>query len=83
MRRCSHPNVVKSYCSFVHGPYLWLVMDFHSGGSVLDVMKYKFQNGLKDEALIATVLKDALHGIEYLHSTGQLHRYELPVIMQC
>lgn len=74
MRLCSHPNVVKSHCSFVHGPYLWLVMDFHAGGSVLDIMKYSRPEGLADEALIATILKDALQGIVYLHSTGQIHR---------
>eukprot|EP01094_Clydonella_sp_ATCC50884_P006446 TRINITY_DN1561_c0_g1_i2.p1 TRINITY_DN1561_c0_g1~~TRINITY_DN1561_c0_g1_i2.p1 ORF type:complete len:435 (-),score=124.92 TRINITY_DN1561_c0_g1_i2:191-1495(-) len=74
MRLCSHPNVVKSHCSFVNGPYLWLVMDFHAGGSVLDIMKYSRPEGLADEALIATILKDALQGIVYLHSTGQIHR---------
>merc|ERR1712137_1371011 len=33
-----------------------------------------FPNGLTDEALIATILREALKGIEYLHSTGRLHR---------
>lgn len=74
MNLCNHPNVVKSHCSFVNGPYLWLVMDFLAGGSVLDIMKYSRPNGLNDEALIATVLKEALQGIEYLHQTQQIHR---------
>lgn len=74
MKLCSHPNVVSYYCSFVDGQYLWLIMKFFSGGSVLDIMKYKFPNGLQDEALIATILREALKGIEYLHKTGRIHR---------
>jgi len=75
MKLCNHPNVARSHCSFVQGHYLWLVMDYLAGGSVLDIMRFAHPNGLSDEPLIATILCEALHGIAYLHETGRIHRY--------
>ena len=37
-------------------------------------MQYSFPTGLTDETVIATILREALKGIEYLHSTGRIHR---------
>jgi len=76
MKLCNHPNVARSHCSFVQGHYLWLVMDYLAGGSVLDIMRFAHPNGLSDEPLIATILCEALHGIAYLHETGRIHRYQ-------
>eukprot|EP00339_Tiarina_fusa_P023234 CAMPEP_0117002620 /NCGR_PEP_ID=MMETSP0472-20121206/4222_1 /TAXON_ID=693140 ORGANISM="Tiarina fusus, Strain LIS" /NCGR_SAMPLE_ID=MMETSP0472 /ASSEMBLY_ACC=CAM_ASM_000603 /LENGTH=370 /DNA_ID=CAMNT_0004703015 /DNA_START=255 /DNA_END=1367 /DNA_ORIENTATION=+ len=49
-------------------------MDYLSGGSVYDIMQHSFPTGLTDEVLISTILREALKGIEYLHSTGRIHR---------
>ena len=43
-------------------------------GSCLDIMKYAFDDGF-EEAVIATILKQALLGIDYLHKHGQIHRF--------
>lgn len=37
-------------------------------------MQHSFPTGLTDESVIATILREALKGIEYLHSTGRIHR---------
>merc|ERR1712137_204426 len=74
MRLCSHPNLVSYRSSFINEHSLWLVMDYLSGGSVFDIMQHSFPNGITDEVLIATILREALKGIEYLHSTGRIHR---------
>ena len=49
-------------------------MPLLSAGSVEDIMKQNYPEGIKNEAVIATILREALHGLQYLHDNGQIHR---------
>ncbi|KAL8226092.1 hypothetical protein R6Q57_018649 [Mikania cordata] len=68
-----HPNVLKSHCSFVNDHNLWVVMPFMPGGSCLHILKAAHPDGF-DEVVIATILREVLKALEYLHDHGLIHR---------
>ncbi|KIY98276.1 hypothetical protein MNEG_9683 [Monoraphidium neglectum] len=73
MKSYSHPNVLSLYASFVAGQDLYMVTPFCAGGSVLHMMKYGHPEGLSEVA-IATVVREVLKGLDYMHKNGGIHR---------
>lgn len=73
MTLSKHANLLPVHGSFVNGSKLFIVTPFLSAGSGLDIMKTAYQKGM-DESVIATILKQVLQGLEYLHSHGLIHR---------
>ncbi|KAF7723139.1 hypothetical protein EC973_002321 [Apophysomyces ossiformis] len=73
MALSKHPNVLPVYGSFVNGSKLYIVTPYLSAGSCLDIMKTTFPDGF-DEVSIATILKQALEGLVYLHKNNHIHR---------
>ncbi|KXS95364.1 hypothetical protein AC578_8294 [Pseudocercospora eumusae] len=69
---CSSEYVTRYRTSFVRGVKLWIVMEYLGGGSCLDLLK-PCPKGL-DERYIAIVMRELLKGLDYLHSTGKIHR---------
>ncbi|KAK0947793.1 hypothetical protein LTR48_004109 [Friedmanniomyces endolithicus] len=67
---CSSEYVTRYKASFVKGVKLWIVMEYLGGGSCLDLLK----PGPMSEAYIAIIMRELLQGLDYLHSTGKIHR---------
>ncbi|KFV68258.1 Serine/threonine-protein kinase MST4, partial [Dryobates pubescens] len=59
-------------CCFLplQGTKLWIIMEYLGGGSALDLLRA----GPFDEFQIATMLKEILKGLDYLHSEKKIHR---------
>lgn len=74
MSTCQHKNVVSCYVSFIEGSDLWLVMPILSAGSCYDIMRLNYPQGVKNEAVIATILRETLLGLQYFHENKQIHR---------
>jgi len=65
--------VVQFHCSFVNEETLWIVMDLQEG-SIRDVLKWKYTQGIDDESIIATIIYQTLLGIKFLHEQKMIHR---------
>ena len=73
MTLIDHPNLLRAHCSFTAGHYLWVVMPYMSGGSCLHIMKSAYPEGF-EETVIATLLREVLKALVYLHAHGHIHR---------
>ncbi|KAK4050270.1 hypothetical protein OIV83_003591 [Microbotryomycetes sp. JL201] len=73
MALSKHPNVLRVRGEWIQGSQLFIACRYMAAGSLLDISKYAFPDGF-DEPVIATVLKQALEGLKYLHQNGWLHR---------
>ncbi|OIT19179.1 serinethreonine-protein kinase blus1, partial [Nicotiana attenuata] len=68
-----HANVLRAHCSFTAGHSLWVVMPFMAGGSCLHIMKSSYPDGF-EEPVIATLLREVLKALVYIHYHGHIHR---------
>ncbi|XP_014559814.1 hypothetical protein COCVIDRAFT_91112 [Bipolaris victoriae FI3] len=67
---CHSPYVTEYKTSFVKGVKLWIVMEYLGGGSAADLLA----PGTFSEAHIAITCRELLLGLDYLHSSGKIHR---------
>ncbi|KAK9723368.1 hypothetical protein K7432_002021 [Basidiobolus ranarum] len=70
LSQCDSDYITRYYNSYVKGFKLWIVMEYMSGGSCLDLLK----PGPFPEQLIAVIIRELLLGLDYLHSEGKIHR---------
>jgi serine/threonine-protein kinase OSR1/STK39 len=73
-------NVLGLYCCFVVRSDLWLVMPLMDKGSCYYILRSLRKAGRivegqgLPEDIIATLLREALQGLAYIHAQGQIHR---------
>lgn len=70
MKDSKHKNVVNFMDSYLVKGDLWVVMEYMEGGSLTDVVTFN----LMSEPQIAAVCRETLHGLQFLHSKGVIHR---------
>ncbi|KAK6135236.1 hypothetical protein DH2020_031008 [Rehmannia glutinosa] len=66
-----HPNVVQYYGSETVGDYLYIYLEYVSGGSIYTIMQ---QYGKLGESAIRSYAQQILSGLAYIHSKSIVHR---------
>lgn len=72
-RQLQHPNVLPYLNAFVSGHDIYVISPLMSYGSCSDLLKEHFLEGFPELA-IAFIIRDVLHGLDYLHKKGFIHR---------
>ena len=70
MKEMSFKNIVNYIECFAYEKELWIVMEYLEFGALTDIV----QETIMEEFQIATVLKECLLALDYLHSNKIIHR---------
>ncbi|WAR64025.1 hypothetical protein PtB15_16B184 [Puccinia triticina] len=73
MSLAKHPNVLRVRGEWIEESSLCIAMRLMQAGSIADLLRFRFQDGLP-EPVIASVLIQAIAGLDYLHANGWIHR---------
>ncbi|KAK3123454.1 hypothetical protein QOZ80_8AG0631200 [Eleusine coracana subsp. coracana] len=71
LKNLSHPNIVRYIGTAQEGNTLNILLEFVPGGSIQSLL---MRLGSFPEAVIRKYTKQLLHGLEYLHRNGIIHR---------
>mmetsp|Transcript_11658 Transcript_11658/g.19998 ORF Transcript_11658/g.19998 Transcript_11658/m.19998 type:complete len:445 (-) Transcript_11658:264-1598(-) len=78
--RVDHPNVVNTFDVFESDDTISIVMEFLPGGMLYDLVS---SEGCLSEDKAATVMREVISGVVYLHEQGIVHRDLKPENMLC
>ena len=70
LEKINHPNIVTYYGHFFKSHYLYIILEYCSGGSVSKIVKIIQRN----EDIIRQYVFQILTGLEYLHANNIIHR---------
>ena len=72
MKLCHHPNIVHLLDHFENAEYIFIVMEYLSGGDLDNYLRK--QKSLCTERRAADIMFQLCSGIQYLHQYGIVHR---------
>jgi len=72
MKNCKSEYIVQFYGYYIHDGKLWIVMEYCGAGSISDIIT--ICKSVLLESQIKRICRDALMGLQYLHSKHQIHR---------
>ncbi|VBB31017.1 unnamed protein product [Acanthocheilonema viteae] len=79
---CRHPNIISYHTSFQVGKTMWIVMRLLDCGSLRQIMdrqitamggRYELTRGVLPQPIIATILKETLIALDYIHRSQLVH----------
>ncbi|KJA26120.1 hypothetical protein HYPSUDRAFT_52816 [Hypholoma sublateritium FD-334 SS-4] len=73
MSLSKHPNVLRVRGSWMNGHKLYIALRLMNKGSAADVMHYGWPGGMEED-VVRCMLRQALKGLNYLHTNGFIHR---------
>jgi calcium-dependent protein kinase len=73
LTKLDHPNIVKYYETYDDAKFLYLVMEYCSGGELFDKIAKK-KNQVFNESEAAEIIKKLLRAVNHCHSVGVVHR---------
>ena len=72
MKLCHHPNIIRLLDHFENAEYIFIVMEYISGGTLTQFLKKRYFNFSETQA--ANIINQIGQGLKYLHSYGIVHR---------
>ena len=72
MKLCHHPNIIRLLDHFENSEYIFIVMEYISGGTLTQFLKKRYFNFSESQA--ANIINQIGQGLKYLHSYGIVHR---------
>ncbi|EAY15531.1 STE family protein kinase [Trichomonas vaginalis G3] len=67
-------NLIQYYGAFITDSTLWFLSEYMDGGSIGNIMSFAYQQGFKDEVLLASIFEQVLLFLDYWHENHQIHR---------
>jgi len=80
MRKLKHQNIIALFEVFDEKDFIYLVMELVTGGELFDQI---VSRGTYSEADAATIIRQILEAVEYMHENGIAHRDLKPENLLC
>lgn len=70
----TNEHLIQYYGTFICDSTLWFLSEYMDGGSVGDIISFAYQQGFRDEVLLASIFEQILLFLDYWHDNHQIHR---------